>query len=236
MTQQGINVDAHKRVLTMLLLEICRSIGTKIAFKGGTASMIFYSLPRFSLDLDFDVLKEITSKEEEAISLILNKRGRILEQENKRHTLFFLFDYEKGRPNVKLEFNKRIWQNNRYLIKQLMGVQINVQDEATTLSNKMVALIERKNPVPRDLFDIHYFLTIYFRPNPDLIRERAGMELDDFIQKLIEAIDVKFSDKSVLYGLGELINASQQSWAKRMLIPETKRLLEEMKSKIDKTA
>lgn len=236
MTQQGIDVDAHKRVLTMLLLEISRSIGTKIAFKGGTASMIFYGLPRLSLDLDFDILKEITSKDEEVISLILSQRGRILEQENKRHTLFFLFDYEKGRPNVKLEFNKRIWQNNRYLIKQLMGVQINVQDEATTLSNKMVALIDRKNPVPRDLFDIHYFLTIYFRPNPDLIRERTGVELNDFIQRLIEAIDVKFSGKSVLYGLGELINASQKEWAKRVLIPETKRLLEEMKSKTDQTA
>ncbi|HQO27899.1 MAG TPA: hypothetical protein PKX21_02515, partial [Candidatus Pacearchaeota archaeon] len=76
----------------------------------------------------------------------------------------------------------------------------------------------------------------YFRPNPDLIKERTGVELNDFIQRLIEAIDVKFSGKSVLYGLGELINASQKEWAKRVLIPETKRLLEEMKSKTDQTA
>ncbi len=230
MTHKGINVDAHKRFLTMLLLEICRNI-PQVAFKGGTASMIFYGLPRLSLDLDFDILKKISLKETETISLILSRHGRILEQKNKRHTLFFLFDYERGAPNIKIELNKRIWRNSQYTIKSLMGVQIKIQDEATTLSNKMVALIERKNPAPRDLFDVHYFLTMYFRPNQNLIKERTGIEVNDFIKKLIEAIDIKFNQKNVLSGLGELIDDSQKEWTKRMLIPETKKLLEELGQK-----
>ena len=34
------------------------SLAGSLGFKGGTAAMLFYDLPRFSVDLDFDLLVE----------------------------------------------------------------------------------------------------------------------------------------------------------------------------------
>ncbi len=230
MTKRGFDTDTHKRMLTVLLLDICKNMGSKIAFKGGTASMMFYNLPRLSLDLDFDALEEINEKNQKKIEFILNKHGRILEKENKRNTIFYLFSYSQDSPNIKIEINKRIWENNSYKEKQLMGVPIKIQDETTTLSNKMVALINRKSTVTRDLFDIHFFLTMHFQPNKRLIKERTSMDFEDFLKNLIKHIDDNFNEKNILQGIGELIDDSQKLWMRKNLISEIKELVNKEKA------
>ncbi len=225
MTRKGFDSNIHKRMLTILLLDICKNLGKKIAFKGGTAGMMFYNLPRLSLDLDFDALEEIDEKHQKKIEFILNNHGLVLEKENKKHTIFFLFSYSQDSPNIKIEINKRIWENNSYKEKQLMGVSIKIQDESTTLSNKMVALINRKSPVVRDLFDIHFFLTMHFQPNRKLIKERTSINFSDFLENSIKHIDDNFNEKNILQGIGELIDDSQKLWVKKNLVPETKELI-----------
>ena len=61
---------------------------------------------------------------------------------DKRFILFYLLDYEKNYPNVKIEFNKRIWKNNTYESAWLLGVEIKIANKATMFTNKLVAITE----------------------------------------------------------------------------------------------
>ena len=67
------------------------SISPLLGFKGGTCAYFFYKLPRFSVDLDFDLL-EITNENKkivfEKVVAILSKYGQIKDQHTKRVTVF----------------------------------------------------------------------------------------------------------------------------------------------------
>ena len=53
-----LDKHTHKFTLASLLKDIYShpDLGPIFGFKGGTAALLFYDLPRFSLDLDFDLL------------------------------------------------------------------------------------------------------------------------------------------------------------------------------------
>lgn len=88
----SLNTALHTNILTMILkaLYTDSSIGPYLGFKGGTASLFFYGLSRFSVDLDFNLLDP--AKE----ALIFEKVHELLEhfghvkiaQQNKRYCLF----------------------------------------------------------------------------------------------------------------------------------------------------
>ena len=96
------------------MLEILKAIysdsllGPILGFKGETLLYILYGLPRFSVDLDFDLLDP--TKENQVLPKIeeINKKiGKVEELTNKRYTLFSLLNYEKGQRNLKIEISKR---------------------------------------------------------------------------------------------------------------------------------
>ena len=55
-----IDINKHKYFLVQILKDIYSDIelANCLGFKGGTALMFFYDLPRFSVDLDFNLIKE----------------------------------------------------------------------------------------------------------------------------------------------------------------------------------
>ena len=87
MTNKGFDINRHKRVLTEILLDVCKHLGARLAFKGGTAAMLFYGLPRMSLDLDFDLTADLDDQEMDSLKEILGKHGTIKESRNKGLTL-----------------------------------------------------------------------------------------------------------------------------------------------------
>ncbi len=222
--------DLHKRFLSLLLSNITKSLASKIAFKGGTCAYFFFNLPRFSIDLDFDMLKEFTAFDLNILKEVLSKNGRIRDNKNKEFTLFFLFDYGKGFPNIKIEFNKRVWKNNAYIQKWFLGLPLIIQDEASLLTNKMIALTDRKLPAARDLYDTHFFLKQGFPINDALIKERTGKEEKDYLSFLSQFIKKTYTPRNVLQGLGELLDPDKKLWAKNHLIPETVNELSKRKS------
>ena len=42
--------------------------GAQIAFKGGTALKLFYGLPRYSEDIDYDILPDVSGEELRALA------------------------------------------------------------------------------------------------------------------------------------------------------------------------
>ena len=53
-----MDTNKHKFFMLQLLKDIFSDalLSSVLAFKGGTATMFFYNLPRFSTDLDFNLL------------------------------------------------------------------------------------------------------------------------------------------------------------------------------------
>ncbi len=220
MTRKKIDIKRHKNTLTALLIDIVKALDGKIAFKGGTAAMMFYNLPRLSLDLDFDVLSTLSEEDKARLQGVIEKHGEIKEFQNKRFTIFYLIDYEKDAPNIKIELNTRVWQNNSYKIIWLFGIPIKMVDEATMLTNKLVALTDRKSPVVRDVFDVYYFLKTEWPIKEALIKERTGLVTADYLARAINLVEKKFSEKNILAGIGELLDEKQKAWAKENLKDE----------------
>jgi len=64
---KALEVTKHKTNLTNILIDIYKDslLGSVLGFKGGTAAMLFFNLPRFSVDLDFDLLVDFKDGSED---------------------------------------------------------------------------------------------------------------------------------------------------------------------------
>jgi len=224
----GFDRNTHGRYLTALLTGIIKAVPEKTAFKGGTCAALFYDLPRFSFDLDFDIIRPFETRDTDAIKEVLSSNGRVVDEADKKYTLLYEFDYRKGATKIKIEFNKRVWKNNRYKNEWFMGVPILLADEMTVATNKLVALSDRKSAVVRDLFDVWYFLSHGFMLNEQLLIERTGKEMGEYCAFLVKFIKKTFSRRNVLQGLGEALDDKQKAWDREHLIDETVSLLEKM--------
>lgn len=221
MTKTRLDIQSHKQVLIKILLDIFKVLGGKIGFKGGTCAFLFYDLPRISLDLDFDILEPLTKKDIDSLRVVLEKHGGIKNFQDKRFTTFFLLDYKPNTPNIKIEFNKRVWENNSYKLIWFLGVEMKIADEETLFTNKIVALSNRKQAVARDLFDVYYFLGLGIPINKKLVKERTGEDLKTYLKFLPNFIKKNFTPKNILQGLGEVLDQKQKEWVRKELIKET---------------
>jgi len=229
-----IDLNLHKQILFRALTDIFKdkSLAKKLAFKGGTCAMLFYDLPRISLDLDFDVIDSLTKEDIEKIRTIVSRYGRIKDFKDKKNTVFMLLDYQVNAPNIKIEINKRIWSNNAYKFFQFMGISIRTQDESTIFTNKLVAISDRKTPASRDLFDAYYFLKLGYPLNEELIKERTKKTKKEYIQTLFPFVKKNFHAKNILRELSYLLtDEKQRNWVKTKLIDE---FLEELKKLAEK--
>jgi predicted nucleotidyltransferase component of viral defense system len=231
MTKKGFNQELHKQILIKILVGIFKEFGGKLGLKGGTCAYLFYELPRISFDLDLDLLSPFEKKDVDILKAVLAKKAIIRDFKDKRFTVFFLLDYKKDAPNIKVELNKRVWENNTYKTIWFLGVEMKIADESTILTNKLVALSDRRMPVARDLFDTYYLLKLGFKMNEKLIRERTGKTLEEYIEFLVPFVERTYNEKNILHGLGEVLEEKQKEWVKKELIQEMVRELKKLFSK-----
>jgi predicted nucleotidyltransferase component of viral defense system len=217
----------HRRYLTALLSGVARAFGEKVAFKGGTCALFFYKLPRFSFDLDFDMVKPFAADDIAALRSLLMREGRVLDWQDKHYTLLGVLDYGAGHPNIKVEINKRVWKANVYKTVWFLGSPLVIANERTLLTNKLVALTDRKTPVARDLYDTWYFLQTGFEIDPALVKERTGQELKVYLKETIKFIKKTFTTRNVLQGLGNALDDEQKVWAREHLIGDTLKNLQQ---------
>ncbi|OIO38323.1 MAG: hypothetical protein COT00_04900 [Candidatus Omnitrophica bacterium CG07_land_8_20_14_0_80_50_8] len=222
----GFDRTAHERYLSLLLVEIIKEFPEKLVFKGGTCSYFFYNLPMFSFDLDFDMRTQFSSTDTDRLREIVSRHGHFKEFYDKQYTLFGLFDYGRGHPNIKIEINKRLWKNNAYKPSWFLGAALFIPDETTLLTNKLVALTDRKTAVARDLYDSWHFLKAGFPINERLVTERTGKTLGDYLHGLIPFISKTYTARNILQGLGEALDEKQKAWAKAHLVNDTLKEIE----------
>ena len=88
---KALDITKHKTHLTNILLDLYKNstLNPVLGFKGGTAAMLFYHLPRFSLDLDFDLLIP-TDEVGDQMTQLLSAKYEIKDNSTKFNTLFWI--------------------------------------------------------------------------------------------------------------------------------------------------
>ena len=220
-----LDLTTHKNILIRMLKEVYTdsTLGPILGFKGGTAVYLFYDLNRFSVDLDFDLLD--SEKEEavfERVEKILGNYGKLKEAEKKRFNLFYILSYDDrvpGARNIKVEINRREF-GSKYEIKSYLGIPMKVMVQEDMFAHKLCAMVERLGKASRDIFDVWFFLDRNWPVNRVIVEARTGMRFKDFLNKCITLLE-KMSDRNILAGMGELLDAKQKVWAKTKLQSET---------------
>lgn len=221
-----ISINKHKFFLTQILKDIYSDIelANCLGFKGGTALMFFYDLPRFSVDLDFNLLDPTKEKTVyEKVRKILLKYGKIFDEAMKFYGPIIVLDYGVGERKLKVEISNRQW-NNRYEIKNLLGINMRVMVAPDMFAHKLCALLDRGEVTNRDIFDSWFFMQKQTPINKDTVETRMEMPLSDYIQKCIDHLE-NMSDKGMLNGLGELMDEDMKKFVRSKLRTETISLL-----------
>ncbi len=222
-----LNKEKHQLIMTRILKDIYGDveISSFLGFKGGTAAYLFYNLPRFSVDLDFDLMSNAEDLEKNKklifhkIEIILRKYGIVKEKRIKRWTIFFLLSYGGADHNIKIEISTRE-HNNEYKIKKYLGIAMLAAKKETLFANKLVALTGRKNIAMRDVYDIYFFARNNWDIDERIIFFWTGKKLKSYLGDCIKKTE-KISDRMILQGLGEVLEEKDKIWAKENLKKET---------------
>lgn len=219
----------HKNILIRILKDFYTdpTLGPFLGFKGGTAAFLFYGLDRFSVDLDFDLL-DSSKKHQifEQLKKILEEYGTIRDSYEKTNTLFFMISYHEKAQNIKVEVNLRDF-GSKYEVKTYLGIPMKVMVQEDMAAHKMVAMLERIGQANRDIFDTYFFLKNNWPINDHIIKKRTGLSMPQFLKKCIQELE-SLSDRHILDGLGDLLDAKQKAWVKTKLRLETIFLLKLM--------
>lgn len=224
-----LNREKHQLIMGQILKDIYTdvSISPLLGFKGGTCAYFFYSLPRFSVDLDFDLLVVNEENQKlvfEKIVAILSKYGQIKDQYIKRFTVFALLSYGDDDHNIKVEINVRKLVDNiqdHYEMKEYLGISMFVAKKDYLFASKLSALTLRNETAMRDIYDIHYFAKSNWDINAEVIKERTEKTTKEYLSDCIAFIE-KVKDNQIMQGLGELIDSEKEkAWVRNHLKADT---------------
>lgn len=224
-----LDKEKHKGILVRILKDIYtdNTLGPVLGFKGGTAAMLFYGLNRFSVDLDFDLLDP--EKEDdvfEKVGRIVAQYGTIKEQKKKRFTLFYEISYSDADRNIKVEINRRSF-GSKYEVRNYFGISMKIMMKEDMFANKLAALYERTERANRDIYDVWFFLQNSWPINKKLVVKRLNITFKESVAQCVKKLK-KVPGRTILSGMGELIDNKQKDWAKAKLKTETLFLLKVM--------
>ncbi len=220
------DINRHKFYMVQILKEIYADIelANCLGFKGGTALMFFYDLPRFSVDLDFNLL--CADKENLVYTKVRNiilKHGNIYDEAKKFYGPLIVLDYGVGERKLKIEISNRKF-NNHYETKNFLGINMKVMVQPDMFAHKLCTLLDRNTITPRDVFDNWFFLDKQIPVNKDIVETRMKMPFAECLQNCIQALE-EISDKRMLQGLGEVLDADMKKFVRAKLRTETITLL-----------
>ncbi len=217
-----IDINRHKFLLVQILKDIYSDVELSnwLGFKGGTALLFFYDLPRISVDLDFNLINP--EKEDQVFSKvrsILLRYGKITDEAKKFFGPVLVLDYGFGERKLKVEISNRNFEN-RYEIKNLLGITMKVMVLPDMFAHKLCALMDRNAITNRDIFDCWFFMHKQTPINKKMVEMRMGMPFAEYLQKCIDLLE-SMSDKGLLHGLGELMDQEMKNFVKTKMRSET---------------
>jgi len=198
--------------------------GARIAFKGGTALKLFYNLPRFSEDIDYDWV-QCRSKDnliKQLSGVCRKKRWEITDEAVKHHTILLELRFKGIDRNfrVKIEVSTRK-KSVETTHMNLRGVPIQVLEPTLLMTEKLFAFLDRH--AGRDTFDAWYIISHSNPLNNKMIRDAFG-NYHIFYQTILDKIDT-ISPNKLLRDTGKLLDADLRNWIKTTFLDDFKALL-----------
>ena len=217
-----VDINKHKFFLFQILKDIYedKELAGILAFKGGTALMFFYDLPRFSVDLDFNLLNP--NKEDMVygkVREILLKHGTVHDEAKTFYGILCVLDYGVGERKLKVEISNCNF-GDHYEVKNLLGINIQVMVAPDMFAHKLCAMLDRTAITNRDIFDCWFFMNNKTPLNKSIVETHMNMALANYLQKCIDTLE-GMSDKGMLNGLGELMNEDMKKFVRFKLRTET---------------
>lgn len=212
--------------MIQILHELFQSkVSPYLAFKGGTLAYFCYDLERYSTDIDLDLLDHRYEEEVKSeITTILSRIGEIKNMTLGKDLHRWIFRYDERSTNIKVELNKRDLTGNVYEYQEIYGHQIYCMDAKSMVSNKLVALGNRR--YNRDLFDTYFFRKQGYDYDPQIIQMRTGKDIYEYIKILIHELPHHYTMNTMLAdGMGDVLTDSQKIRVKNHLLHETIQLL-----------
>jgi predicted nucleotidyltransferase component of viral defense system len=194
-----LDINRHRFFLVQILKDIYsdRELANYLGFKGGTALMMFYDLPRFSIDLDFDLL--LADKEKvvyEKVRKIILSYGSIYDEASKFFGPLLVLDYGLEERKLKVEISNRMF-DSRYEIKNYLGINMKVMVVSDMFAHKLCALLDRESSTNRDIFDTWFFMQRQTAVNTKMIEYRMQVPYEEYIGKCIHHLEA-LEGKSLL--------------------------------------
>jgi len=226
----------HKSYLNRLLMEISDRpvLSHNLALKGGTCASMLGYLDRFSVDLDFDILKnadEIVLRKE--FHAVFDSLGLMVVKEFDPAPFFQLrYPNDPGKRNtIKVSASNFRVNANQYKVQYFTEIDrlMNSQTVETMFANKLVAVTDRyhlhQTIAGRDIYDIHYFFVRGYSYHAPVIQERTGLDPKDYLGKLTAFIKEHVTQTIINEDLNSLLPNKRFQQIRKILIPETLAML-----------
>lgn len=221
-----LNKEKHQLLMGQILRDIYTdtSIAPLLGFKGGTCAYLFYGLPRFSVDLDFDLLSPAADTKYifEKITAILSKYGKIKDSYIKRYTIFALLSYGDEDHNIKVEISTREDIpdiKNHFISAEYLGISLLVAKKDYLFASKLAALTLRAETAMRDVYDIYYFAKNNWGVDKTILKLRTGKTFAKQTEDCISLVE-SIKDNKILGGLGEVVGEKEKNWIRQNLKKE----------------
>jgi len=216
-----IDINRHKFFLLQMLKDIYSDteLAASLGFKGGTALMLFHDLPRFSVDLDFNL---VAGAEPETVydklKGILLSHGAMRDEARKRYGMILVLDYERGGRNLKVEVNSRVYPD-RYEPRDYLGIPMNVMTLECMFTHKLMALLDRNALTNRDVFDCWFCMKQRVSLIRSILDARLDCTFEQYMENCIDAVS-RISSTRILDGMGEFMDDQLKGWARSSLVKE----------------
>jgi hypothetical protein len=123
---------------------------------------------------------------------------------------------------------------DHYEIKDYLGISMFIAKKDYLFASKLSALTLRNEAAMRDIFDINYFAKSNWDINTEVIKERTGKTIKEYLADCVTFIE-KVEDKQMLQGLGELIDSEKEkAWVRTHLKTDSIFMLKNYMSVIKK--
>ena len=191
-------------------LEVLERLNSKkflnnLIFGGGTMLRLCYGLNRFSVDLDFWIIKKLNiNKLFIDLKNYLGQFYTLSDSENKFYTLLYELKSKKFPRSLKIEVRKEIKKietEKAIAYSQYSNTQVllNVVSLKAMMTSKIQTFLERKEI--RDIFDIEF-----------LVKKGINLpETDETLKKLLQGVN-SLTKKDYTVKLGSLLDDAQRKY------------------------
>jgi predicted nucleotidyltransferase component of viral defense system len=196
-----------------------------IVFKGGTALKLFYDLPRYSEDIDYDSTEKLSPQNLMEIikTVTAKKRWEVTDEAVKYNTILVKLRFRGPERNFRLKIEISTREKElKTTILSLRGVPVICLEPPFLMTEKLITFVDRQ--AGRDYFDAWFIINNAYPLNERLILQEFS-DIAQFYQTLLGIIK-KADSKKIHRDTGKLLSLDHRNWIKTSFLSDFKRLVD----------